>query len=175
MRRKIVTWDRKKVVGLISLHAALVLEAHTFVVFQRLGLKEHRWQYTTQRLSQELGEFHIYMKRKQHQRSVDPLVRHVYVCKQDVGEWKASHEGRISSAPLSLSSFAHPLCRRRNRRLWPRTWQEVCLLHNRTFKPRLNCTVRQASDQSCGAAVASFQYYQGMPGLENASEIILGC
>lgn len=81
--------------------------------------------------------------------------------------------GRISSAPLSLSSFPHPLCRRRNRRLWPRTWQEVYLLHNRTFKPRLNCAVCQASDQSCRAAVASFRYYQGIPGLENASEIIL--
>lgn len=110
-------------------------------------------------------------KKKQHQRSVDLLVRHLYVCKEDVGDLKSSHRGRISSAPLFLSSVPHSLCRRRTRRLWPRTWQEVCLLYNCTFKPRLNCAVCQASDQSCGAVVAAFQYYRGIPGLENVTDI----
>lgn len=100
-----------------------------------------------------------------------PLVHHLYVCKQDVGELKASHGGRIPSAPLSPSSFPHPLCRRRKRRLR----QEVCLLHNRTFKPGLNCAVCQTSNQSCGAAVASFQYDWGIPGLEKATGIVLEC
>lgn len=86
-----------------------------------------------------------------------------------------AHGGRNSSAPLSLSSFAHPLCRRRNRRLWPRTWREVCHLHNRTLKPNLNCAVRQASNQSCGTAVGSFHYHYGLPGLESATEIVLEC
>lgn len=103
-------------------------------------------------------EFHTYMKKQQHNQPKGRLTPSASSICLQTGRGRIEGvprgDGRIPSAPLSPSSLPQPLCRRRKRRLR----QEVCLLRNRAFKPGLNCAVCQTSNQSCGAAVASFQY-----------------
>lgn len=117
---KIINWNNKKQLKcLAALHSLHVDDS-----MQESGEKEYTIMPLESRVSALMtglwssvkGTSHTYTENKM--RATRPLsASSIRLCKQDVGGLKASHGGRLSSAPLSLPSCPHPLCRRRNRRL----------------------------------------------------------